>query len=286
MEQIKAIPSNREIDIWSDYRDQSWYSYHINKLYVRFIRPHISQEINQQRLKLIYNIWGYRSILFIGNILLVDRLRLIARFISIDWNVVHAHIPFEIVSVCQYLSDRPACNDEIMVEAGCWNGGSSAKFSIICKILGYKLHIYDSFEGVEELTPEEKKIGYDFSGEYKAPETLLRRNLMHFGEISVCSIHKGWFKETIAVNHLTKPVRVAFIDCDTAKGTYEVLTGLMPALVEDGCIFTQDFHIRPVRELLYNPDTWKEFGRGKPTITQLGAAWPSGALALLRFIKK
>src|SRR5262249_22149050 len=147
----------------------------------------------------------------------------------------------------------------------------SAKFSIICKMLGYKLHIFDSFEGVEEmeLTPEEKKISYDFSHEYKAAETTLRSNLMRFGEISVCFIHKGWFKDTIGVNQIKQPVRIGYIDCDLAKGTHEVLTGIMSALVEDGCIFSQDFHIPPVRQLLYNPDTWNKFGRGTPTITQV-----------------
>jgi len=216
---------------------------------------------------------------------IIDKLRLVSRFILIDWNIVHAHLPAEIAIICQCLSDRRARDSEIMVEAGCWNGGSSAKFSIICKMLGYKLHIYDSFEGVEELTFEEKTKGYNFSGEYKAPETTLRSNLLRYGEISECFIHKGWFENTIGINCLTNPVRVAYIDCDTAKGTNEVLTGLMPALVEDGYIFSEDFHIRSVRELLQNPTTWDKFGRGNPTIRQV-VAWPSGALALLRFTKK
>lgn len=202
-------------------------------------------------------------------------------FIVIDCNVLHSHRPCEIASVCKALAKRPHDPDEVMIEAGCWRGGSSAKFSIVCKILGYRLHIYDSFEGVEEVPAEEREqAGYDFSGEYAAPESVLRSNLIRYGEVGVCSIHKGWFAETLTVTSVSTPVRVVFIDCDLAKGTSEVLTGVMSRLVDDGWIFSQDFHIKPVRELLRDPNTWKQFNRGNPSITRL-----CGNLASLRFVQ-
>jgi len=250
----------------------------LRRWYVRWIRPYISQEINKQRLKLIWFIWGYWPLFFLNSLPFIDKLRLLVRFILIDWNVLHAHRPCEIANVCKALAERPARSNEAMVEAGCWQGGSSVKFSIICRMLGYKLHIYDSFEGVEEMTPEEKKKGYDFSGEYSAPESVLRRNLIRNGEISVCSIHKGWFAKTLAVTPVATSVRIAYIDCDLAKSTHEVLTGVMPSLVDNGWIFSQDFHIKPVQELLLNPNTWSQFGRSYPGITRL-----CGNLASLRF---
>lgn len=206
---------------------------------------------------------------------------MLARFILIDWNVLHSHRPSEIACVCRGLAERRARSNEVMVEAGCWQGGSSTKFSIICKMLGYRLYIYDSFEGVEEMTSEEKQKSYDFSGEYAAPESILRSNLIRYGEISVCSIHKGWFAETLAVTPVAAPVRVAYIDCDLAKGTREVLIGIMPRLVDDAWIFSQDFHIKPVRDLPHNPDTWKQFERGNPSIKRL-----CGNLASLRFTEE
>lgn len=250
----------------------------LSRWYARWIRPHISQEINRQRLKVIWFVWGYWSLLFLNTLPFLGRLGLLTRFIVIDWNVLHSHRPCEISSVCKALAERSAQSNEVMVEAGCWQGGSSAKFSVVCKMLGYKLHIYDSFEGVEEMTSEEKQKSYDFSGEYAAPESVLRSNLIRYGEIGVCSIHKGWFGETLAVAPVAAPVRVAYIDCDLAKGTDEVLIGVMPSLVDDGLIFSQDFHIKAVRGLLHDPNTWKQFGRGNPSITRL-----CGNLASLRF---
>ena len=262
----------------SSYKRGESLARRFHRWYTRWIAPRILREINRQRLKLIWFVWGYWPLLSIKTLRIVDRIRMLAHFILIDWNVLHSHRPSEIASVCKALTERQARHDEVMVEAGCWQGGSSAKFSVVCKMLGYKLHVYDSFEGVEEMSSEEKQKSYDFSGEYSANESVLRGNLKRYGEISVCSIHKGWFAETLAVTPVVAPIRVVYIDCDLAKGTQEVLIGVMPSLVRDGWIFSQDFHIKPVRDLLYDTDTWKRFGRGIPSITRL-----CGNLASLRF---
>src|SRR5688572_28281157 len=95
-------------------------------LYVRMIRPHVGHALHRQRLKLLcWDIWGYWRILVLGTLSLRDRLRLLGRFLRIDWNVPHAHKPHEISCLLQSLSERRAQPGEIVVEAGCWQGGSS-----------------------------------------------------------------------------------------------------------------------------------------------------------------
>jgi O-methyltransferase len=242
----------------------------IRTLYVRYLRPHISQDINRQRLKLIFYVWGYWHLIFLKNLSPIAKLKILWRFLVIDWFIVHGHRPFEISVVCKALAERRARDAEVLLEAGCFNGGSSAKFSIICSILGYRLCIYDSFEGVEEMSSEEKAGTYDFSGEFAASEELVRNNISEYGEINVCTFYKGWFADTLASNGVPYPVRVAFIDCDLAKGTREALQGIVPALIDDGWIFSQDFHIKPVIKLLLDTNTWIPFGKDVPTITRLG----------------
>ena len=70
---------------------------------------------------------------------------------------------------------------------------------------------------------------------------------------------------------------VVFIDCDSAKGTLEVLRGVVPSLARDGVVFSQDFHIAPVRELLLDRRTWERYGCGDPSIERL-----CGHLAMVR----
>ena len=239
----------------------------VQKIYVRWIRPHISREIDRQRLKLVtWDMWGYRRLFGMRALSPGQKLRVIKRFLAIDWNVPHAHKPSEIAEVCRALAERPARPGECMVEAGCWQGGSSAKFSVVCQLLGYTLRVYDSFQGVEPMTEEEKQDSHDFSGEYAAPEELVRRHIEEYGEPRICSLHAGWFADTLAREPVPDPVRVAYIDCDVAKGTREALEGIVPALSDDGVVFSQDFHIGPVRQLLESSEPWTEFGRGLPEI--------------------
>ena len=231
----------------------------VRDLYVRWVRPRIQSPIARQRLKLFWFVWGYGPLLRL-RLPIARRLSLLRRFLRVDWNVPHAHRPSEIARICEALASRRARPDEWMVEAGCWQGGSTAKFSILCEMLGYHLAVFDSFEGVEPMTEEEKSRGYDFSGEYAAAKALVMDNVARYGAFGSCSFHQGWFSDTLARKPLAHPVRVVYIDCDVAKGTSEVLTGVVPRLVPDARVFTQDFHIGPVRELLLDPETWRRLG--------------------------
>jgi hypothetical protein len=228
----------------------------VREIYIKYIRQLIPEGISQQRLKLSYYIWGYYPLFKIRTLSLVDKLKLLIRYLIIDWNVEHCHSPFEISMVCYELANRYARPGEIFLEAGCWKGGASSKFSIICKMLGYVCHIYDSFEGVEITEHIGKLEGYDYSGEYCASENTVRKNIRQYGQAEACMIHKGWFCDTLATGPVSSRIKVAFIDCDLAKGTKEALMGIVPSLVDDGCIFSQDYHIISVQKLLNNQYTW------------------------------
>jgi hypothetical protein len=173
--------------------------------------------------------------------------------------------------MCTALAARKAKFDEVVVEAGCWKGGSAAKLSVICKMLGYRLMVYDSFAGVE-TPPVDQQEREDkwFFGEYAATETIVWENIAKYGEPEVCQFVRGWFRDTLAKTPVPHPVRLAYIDCDLVKGTEEALTGLIPSLVDDGCIFSEDYHIQPVHDLLSRPGSLEKFGKGPMRVTALG----------------
>lgn len=250
----------------------------IRRLYLRFVVPRVGDPLVRQRIKLVYFGWGYLRLLRISALPLATRLRLLGRFLRIDWHVQHAHAPSEISTIASILAERPPRAGEVVVEAGCWQGGSSAKLSLLAAQLGLRLHIYDSFQGVEEVGAGDPSVEWDFAGQYASPEARLRENLDRYGEPSCCSIHAGWFSETLARRPLRAPVRMAYIDCDLAKGTFEALQGVLPALVPDGVVLSQDYHIDPVRRLLGDPATWERLGAPAPQISPHGPF-----LASLRF---
>lgn len=251
----------------------------VKKAYRRFIFPCVPLPLHRQRLKLMWFIWDYWPILFLKNLSFVNRMKLLTRFVRIDWYVLHGHLSSEMALVCTEIASRKANLNEVVIEAGCWKGGSAAKFSIICKMLGYRLMIYDSFSGVETPPPDQQEREQkSFFGEYSASEVLVRDNLEKYGEPKVCQIVKGWFKDTLAKGPVPYPVRLGYIDCDLVKGTEEALTGMIPSLVDDGCIFSEDYHIKPVHNMLRDTKSLERFGKRPVVLTALGPK-----LAVLKF---
>ena len=173
-----------------------------------------------------------------------------------------------IVALATLLCERPARPGELVVEAGCWQGGATAKLSRLSADLGFRLRVYDSFAGVEPgASPTD---GHDFSGEYASPESTVRDHVARYGDVAVCSFHPGWFADTLAANPVTAPIRLVYVDCDLAKATREVLAGTVPALVADGHVCSQDCHIASVRGMLSDPETWRALGRPVPRFTVHG----------------
>jgi len=250
-------------------QDQQLVTRTVRQLYQRWLRAYVRDPITQQRLKLAWFVWGYHHLLGARALTVIERLTLIARFARIDWHVEHAHTPEEISHVCLAILARRAEPGDLVIEAGCWRGGSSAKFSLACRAAGYSLQVYDSFAGVEALAPAEIGGGYDFSGTYAAGREVVEANVARFGAPEICSFHQGWFSETLAARPLSQPVSVAYIDCDLAKGTREALSGILPSLVAGGSVFSQDYHIEPVQRLLHDPALWARFDKPMPRVQQL-----------------
>jgi O-methyltransferase len=227
-------------------------------LYRRYARDRIKRPINRQRLKLVYDAWWYYPILAVRELSLKQRLTLLWKFLRIDWFVLHGSKPAEVVPVMIDLMARRGAPREAFVEAGCWNGGSTAKFSLVCKLYGYELHVFDSFQGVEE---------WGFA--YAAQEADVRANLATYGALDVCSLHPGWFRDTLWNRPVPFPVRMVYLDCDVPQGSIEVLSGILPSLVADGVVYTQDYRIKDVRRVIDDAETWSKLGVGLPRIEPL-----------------
>ncbi len=234
----------------------------VHLLYRKWIRPMLNP-FQQQRFKLIWTAWGYSPILSVAGLSILQRFLLIFYCLRVDWFVQHGHWPGEIARVIAAIAARQAVPGECVVEAGCWRGGSTAKLSIVAQMLGYKLLVFDSFQGVEHVPNN------SFSGKYAAGIDQVRSNVRNFGEIKACKFVPGWFSQTLKIKPVSDPVRVVYIDCDLAKGTLEALYGVVPKLTEDGIIFSQDYHIAEVKNLLNNDSTWKMVHAGNKLVMDI-----------------
>ena len=105
-------------------------------------------------------------------------------------------------------------------------------------------HAFDSFEGLPELT-EEDKYSEDFaSGQFKANENIL----LNFAEKSnlPCErirIHKGWFENTCNFEYFKKnklkKASIIWLDCDlysSANSCFQIISYLL----QDGTVLIVD----------------------------------------------
>ncbi|MEO7961306.1 MAG: TylF/MycF/NovP-related O-methyltransferase [Ginsengibacter sp.] len=241
----------------------------IHKFYKKYIRNKIKGTLARQRLKFfLWDVYGYIPLLKTNVVSFRKKLLLLKKFVLVDWYVVHAHKPCELVPVILLILENAndsADANAAVVEAGCWLGGSSAKLSQACAVSGRQLHIYDSFAGVEPGDPSNREA--HFFGTYVGAEEIVRRNVERFGDMAVCTFHKGWFIESF--KNYDMKTGIVYIDCDLTKATMEVITAVQPHLLDGGKIFTQDYHISSVREALHDTKTWEMLHILPPKIQKL-----------------
>jgi len=164
----------------------------------------------------------------------------------------------------------------IFVEAGCFKGGSSAKFSLVANHVKRKLWVFDSFQGMPHNEEEHDRSIFGYSirdwfkkGEFCGSREEVERNVSNLGAIEVCEFVEGWFDETLA--QFGQPVLGAYIDVDLASSTKTCLKYLYPRLVPGGVIVSQDGDFPLVVEVFKDEHFWQEeLGVEAPAVEGLG----------------
>lgn len=202
-----------------------------------------------------------------------SRLRLLQRIYAAN-GIRCEHTQDEMLQVISAILNQPANVPGCIVEAGCFKGGSTAKFSIAAKLAGRRLYVFDSFEGLPENEERYQVTIFgqqtDFApGQYRGALEEVQGNVAAYGESDVCVYRKGWFDTTMPT--FREPVIAAYLDVDLASSTKTCLKYLYPLLQPGASLFSQDAHIPLIIELLGDRDFWEEeVGHPRPEITGLG----------------
>jgi len=177
-----------------------------------------------------------------------------------------AHTHSEAVAIVSEILRVPSTTPGVVLEAGCFKGGSTAKLSLAAKLIKRKLLVYDSFEGLPDVDAAEKDR---FSaGEYSGALEEVKKNVGAYGALEVCEFVRGWFDQTMP--NLTDPVVVAFVDVDLRDSLETCLTYIYPKLVPGGAIFSHDGHLPICVELMKDANFWKRFNEPPPEFDGLG----------------
>ena len=161
-----------------------------------------------------------------------------------------------------------------IVECGTWKGGSAVNLSMVCKIAGRKLKIYDSFQGLPEGQEIDREGHYD-TGDYCGTLEEVKENIRRYGEIDVCEFYEGWFDETLP--QLDSPVLLAFIDADLELSLEPCVRYIWGNLIDKGYIFIDEYVGLDYCSIFWSEKYWKTyFNRHPPGLIGSGVGLPLG----------
>jgi O-methyltransferase len=204
------------------------------------------------------------------------RIRLALQSYLISERLDCPHSQAEALACMDSILRIPPAVQGCVVEAGCYKGGSTAKFSLAAQLARRPLFVFDSFEGIP---PNDEMHERDIfgahvrfaEGAYKGALQEVEANLERYGDIDSCVLVKGWFEQTLP--KFKDPIAVAYVDVDLASSTSTCLKYLYPLLVPGGVLYSQDGHLPLVLEVFRDKRFWeKEVGCVQPHIDGMGTS--------------
>lgn len=167
------------------------------------------------------------------------------------------------------LLEVPKDEEGVVVECGCYLGGSTVNLSLAAELVGRKLVVYDSFEGLPAGDANDKIASPWGVGVFKGPIDVVRENVARYGAIEVCEFRKGYFVDTLP--HHREPIVAAVLDVDLQTSIHQCLVHLWPHLVSQGYLFTDDYTILDLCAVFFDEGFWqRELGCAPPGLIGAG----------------
>ena len=157
---------------------------------------------------------------------------------KIDGSIINHE---QIGSLVHYLLDVIENNIEgDVVEFGCYVGESSKYLmkTLLETNSQKKLYVYDSFEGLPELSKWEEGTGWR-AGTLKSTEEILISNFQQ-NNLPTPIIHKDWFKN-VPEDKIPEKISFAFLDGDFYDSIYDSLSKIFDKVTDGGYICFHDY---------------------------------------------
>jgi hypothetical protein len=182
------------------------------------------------------------------------------------------------------LLEVPPEVDGVVVECGCFLGGSTANISLICEAVGRELIVYDSFEGLPAGDANDRFATPEAAGFLAGSLEDVRANVAALGAVDVCQFRKGWFSDTLPEH--TEPIVLCSLDVDWPMSIHQCLVNLWPHLTDEGYLFTDDFPKLDKCAVFYSEAFWRrEFDRTPPGLIGAGSGVAVGQYSVGPFPK-
>ncbi len=203
-----------------------------------------------------------------------SRALIVKRLYSIRFSAFAPHKTREIVRYIQAILSIPPEVPGVLVEAGCYKGMSTAKFSLAAQLAGRELVVFDSFQGIpENAERHDTNIfggeAHFAQGDYCGSLDEVKANVAKYGKLDCCRFVEGWFEDTLP--NFNEKIAAVYLDVDLASSTRTCLKHFYPLLEPGGVLFSQDGHLPLVIEVFEDDEFWlNTVGCSKPLAPGLG----------------
>jgi hypothetical protein len=173
------------------------------------------------------------------------------------------------------LLEIPPDREGVVVECGCFQGGSATNLSLACELVGRDLILYDSFEGLPASEKGEKYANPFTQGAFYGSLETVRDNITRRGAIDVCTFRKGWFKDTLP--HHTENIVMMMLDVDFQASMHDCLLNLWPRLRPMGLVFIDEYVLVDYCAVFFSERSWRTyFDTTPPGLLGVGTGVPIG----------
>lgn len=177
------------------------------------------------------------------------------------------------------LFEIPPTEEGIVVECGCFRGGTTANLSLMCEIVGRELYVYDSFEGLPSAAEGDQYANADGAGFLRAGVDQVKAHVDAHGAGNRCTYIQGWFENTLPHHEL--PIVMLFLDVDYQSSLTDCILNLWPKLTPRGYCFIDEFVLNDYCALFWSEKFWaKHFDRTPPGLMGSGTGVSVGGFYL------
>ena len=196
-----------------------------------------------------------------------QRLRMLARLYWISLAIESPHRQSEILAYIRTILVLPIECPGVLVEAGCFKGSSTAKFSLAAKLAQRELVVFDSFEGIPDNDEFHGQTIFGGEAEFKGGDYCasldeVKRTVKRFGSIESCRFVKGYFENSLP--EFKEMIAAAYLDVDLLSSTKTCLKYFYPLLPYGGELYSQDGHLPLIIDLLKDEQFWRQSLRCQP----------------------
>ncbi|MCB5174377.1 TylF/MycF/NovP-related O-methyltransferase [Microvirga lenta] len=171
-----------------------------------------------------------------------------------------------------------------VVECGCYVGSMSVNLSLACKLVGRRLIICDSFQGLPPPKDYDRAhhavhTGHTdeyWEGRFAASLDLVKDNLRRYGALDVCDFVVGFYDESL--KDFDRPTALAFLDVDLIDSVKPCIEAIWPRMAPGSRMYVHEARNLPLVAVFYDNAYWRAaVGQDAPGFVGAGTGLPLSA---------